>query len=185
VVAEVQDSWRNSPARRADTYPQSDHITWIFPGNESSGGHDLPVEWFDGDKYPPAEAQEISKALGFDSYPAEASLVIGSEGALLLPHQSGPQLYPKEKFKSLPRPQLKGPSHYHRFVNACLGGEATNSPFEKTGPMAEAIVLGTLAIRVPGTVLEWNASACRISNSPEAERLLRRTYRKGWEVALG
>ncbi|HEY2081653.1 MAG TPA: Gfo/Idh/MocA family oxidoreductase [Verrucomicrobiae bacterium] len=184
VVAEVQDSWRNSPARRGDTWPQTDHITWIFPGNESSGGKDLTVEWFDGEKFPPADAQAIAKALGFDEYPAEASLVIGTEGALLLPHQSAPQLYPKEKFKSVVRPQLKGPSHYHRFVNACLGGDATNSPFEKTGPMSEAIILGTVAIRVPGTVLEWDAARARITNSAEADRLLRRTYRKGWEVAL-
>ena len=34
VVAEVQDSWRNSPERRHDTWPQSDHITWMFSGSD-------------------------------------------------------------------------------------------------------------------------------------------------------
>ena len=33
VVAEVQQSWKESPERRADTWPQGDHITWVFPGN--------------------------------------------------------------------------------------------------------------------------------------------------------
>jgi predicted dehydrogenase len=183
VGAEVQESWRNSPARRADTWPQSNHITWIFPGNERTAG-DITVEWFDGEFFPPAEVQTIAKAGGFDEYPAEASMVLGTEGALLLPHQAAPRLLPKEKFAAVVRPELKGPSHYHRFVNACLGGAPTNSPFENTGPMSEAIILGTVAIRVPGTVLEWDAARGRITNNPEAERLLRRTYRKGWEVRL-
>ena len=160
VGAEVQESWRNSPARRADTWPQSNHITWIFPGNERTAG-DITVEWFDGEFFPPAEVQTIAKAGGFDEYPAEASMVLGTEGALLLPHQAAPRLLPKEKFAAVVRPELKGPSHYHRFVNACLGGAPTNSPFENTGPMSEAIILGTVAIRVPGTVLEWDAARGR------------------------
>jgi hypothetical protein len=49
--------------------------------------------------------------------------------------------------------------------------------------MAEAILLGTVAIRVPGQLLKWNASAMKIANDPKAERLLHRTYRKGWQVA--
>jgi hypothetical protein len=48
--------------------------------------------------------------------------------------------------------------------------------------MAEAILLGTVAIRVPGTTLHWDSAAMNISNSPEAQKLLRRTYRAGWEV---
>ena len=84
----------------------------------------------------------------------------------------------------MPRPKLKGPSHYHRFVNACLGGDPTNSPFLHTGPMAEAIILGTVAIRFPEQVLAWDAERLRLPNHPEADGLLRRTYRKGWEVNL-
>jgi tRNA A37 threonylcarbamoyladenosine synthetase subunit TsaC/SUA5/YrdC len=55
----------------------------------------------------------------------------------------------------------------------------------QTGPMAETIILGTVAIRVPGQVLQWDAKRLRIPNHPEAQRLLRRTYRTGWEVRLG
>ena len=185
AVAEVQQSWIDSPTRRADTWPQMNHITWVFPGNEKSGGKNFTVEWFDGDKYPPADVQKIALSdPKVPEYPAEASMVIGSEGALLLPHQQMPILLPREKFKDVPRTIEKGPSHYHRFVNACLGGEPTASHFMQTGPMSEAIILGTVAIRLPGQVLEWDSKRMRILNHPEAERLLRRTYRKGWEVEL-
>ena len=185
VVAEVQESWRNSPERRADTWPQSNHITWTFPGSEITAGNELPIEWFDGDKFPPPEVQKIALADSrVPEYPAEAAMVIGTDGAMLLPHQSMPILLPREKFQDAPRSIEKGPTHYHRFVNACLGGEPTASHFLQTGPMAEAIILGTVAIRVPGQSLEWDAQHLRIPNHPEAERLLRRHYRAGWEVTL-
>jgi hypothetical protein len=185
VVAEVQPSWKDSPERRADTWPQTNHITWTFPPGDSIDGPVLPVEWFDGEIFPPKEVQKIALSdPKVGEYPAEAAMVIGTEGAMLLPHQSMPVLLPREKFKDMPRPSLKGPSHYHRFVDACLGGEPTQSHFLQTGPMAEAIILGTVAIRVPGQVLEWDAKHLRIPNNPEADRLLRRTYRKGWEVNL-
>jgi hypothetical protein len=57
----------------------------------------------------------------------------------------------------------------------------TESHFVQTGPMAEAILLGTVAIRVPGTVLKWDATFLR-TNSSAANKLLRRSYRKGWQT---
>lgn len=182
VVAEVQDSWKNSPGRRADTWPQSNHITWVFPGNEKSDGKDFAVEWFDGDMYPPEDAQAFARDAGFQKYPGEAAMVIGAEGALLLPHSSGTILLPKDKYKEHQRPALQGRNHYHHFIDACLGGEMTESPFVRSGPMAEAIILGTVAIRVPGTVLKWDAARMQVTNSSEATKLLKRTYRKGWEI---
>ena len=183
VTAEVQESWKNDRARRADVWPQSDHITWVFPGNKYTGGKAFTMEWFDGLIYPPADVQALAKEAGFDEYPAESAMVIGTEGAMLLPHTSGPVLLPKGKFEGRPKPKLAPRNHYHHFLDACLGGEMCESNFTQTGPMAEAIILGTVAIRVPDTVLKWDAARLRITNSGEADRLLRRTYRKGWEVA--
>jgi len=182
VKAEVQESWKNDRARRADVWPQSDHITWTFAGNEKSGGKPFTMEWFDGLIFPPEDAQALSREAGFSEYPAESSLVIGSEGAMLLPHQAGPVLIPKAKFASVEKPKVPRRNHYHHFLDAILGGEMCESHFVQTGPMAEAIILGTVAIRVPDTVLEWDAARLRIPNSAEATRFLRRSYRAGWEV---
>jgi len=145
----------------------------------------LPVEWFDGEKYPPQEVQQIALAdKNVPDYPAESAMLIGTEGALLLPHQLSPILLPRDKFKNVERPDMRGPSHYHRFVNACLGGEPTESHFMQTGPMAEAIILGTVAIRMPDQVLQWDSANLRITNNAEANRLLRRSYRQGWDIKL-
>lgn len=182
VVAEVQESWKNSPARRADTWPQSDHITWMFPGSDKTEGRELKVEWFDGLMYPPDDVQAIAKDAGFKEYPPESSMVIGTEGAILLPHTSGAILLPKEKFNGYKRPVLQGRNHYHHFLDACMGGEMAESHFGQTGPMAEAIILGTVAVRTPGVVLNWDSARMKVTNASDAQKLLKRSYRKGWEV---
>jgi len=90
---------------------------------------------------------------------------------------------PEAKFKDYPRPKLPNRNHYHHFVDACLGGEMTESHFAQTGPMTEAILLGTVAIRVPGQKLEWAPANLKIPNQSDAEKHLRRPYRKGWDAA--
>jgi predicted dehydrogenase len=180
VVAEVQASWKESAARRADTWPQGDHLTWTFPGTEFVDGPTLTLEWFDGEYYPP---KDIRALYSLEDYPPESALLVGTEGALLNPLGATPLLLPEAKFKNYPRPKLENRNHYHHFVDACLGGPMCESHFGQTGPMAEAIILGTVAIRVPDQELAWDSARQRIANHREAERLLRRKYRHGWEVA--
>ena len=179
VIAEVQESWKESPGRRADTWPQGDHITWMFPGNEYTESDLLPLEWFDGEFYPPQEIRGLYTA---DEYPAESAMLIGTEGALLNPHQGMPVLLPEEKFRDYKLPEFENGNHYASFVVACLGGPGTESHFALTGPMTEAILLGTVAIRIPDTLLEWDAGKMEFSNNADAGKFLRRKYRKGWSA---
>jgi hypothetical protein len=73
-------------------------------------------------------------------------------------------------------------NHYHLFADACLGGPKTESHFAQTGPMTESIILGTVAIRLPGQKLEWNHRRMKVTNLADANRLLRRKYREGWHA---
>ena len=177
VVAEVQQSWQDSPSRRGDTWPQGDHITWTFPGNDYTESSSLTVEWFDGEFYPP---EEIRALYSVEKYPAESAMLIGTKGNLLIPHTQMPILLPETNYKDYKTPTLPKRNHYHHFADACLGGEKTESHFAQTGPMTEAILLGTVAIRVPGVILEWEAKNMKFPNHAEAERFLKRKYRKGW-----
>ena len=179
VIAEVQESWKNSPERRADTWPQGDHITWVFPGNELTESNEWTLEWFDGEFYPPDDIRKLHSA-DFSKYPPESAMIIGTEGALLTAHN--PILLPEEKFRNYPRPKLENRNHYHHFADACLGEAKNESHFAQTGPMTEAILLGTVAIRAPGVKLDWDAKRMKFPNHSDAERFLRRKYREGWEV---
>ncbi|MCC6354577.1 MAG: Gfo/Idh/MocA family oxidoreductase [Verrucomicrobiae bacterium] len=180
VAAEVQESWRNDPARFGQTWPQSIHITWEFPGNAGTDG-DFKVEWFDGLYFPPKEIQAMYPFEGA-TYPGEAAMFVGTDGALLLPLGSGPILLPREKFAGLPKPEVEPRNHYHHFVDSCFGRSEAGSNFGVTGPMSEAVLLGTVAVRMPGRSLEWDSRKMRFPNCREADRLLRRTYREGWAV---
>ena len=177
VIARVQESWQASPERRADTWPQANHITWIFPGNPLTGGEDLTVEWFDGEFWAP---EEIRARYSVTDYPPESAMVIGTEGALLNPLGRSPLLLPEDKFAQVARPKFEERNHYHHFVDACLGGPLCESHFGQSGPMTEAILLGTVAVRTPGTTLTWEPGPMR--TQPDVQPLLRRQYRAGWEI---
>jgi predicted dehydrogenase len=183
IQARVNKGWLDSPEIRAQLWPRANHITWVLPGNEFTlGGQPLTVEWFDGVEPDFHIPEEVRKLYPGERFPEEAALFIGENGALLLPHTSGPQLLPREKFAALPRPQVKGENHYHNFLNSILDNTPCESPFDISGPMSEAVILGTVAARTPGIKLEWDSQAMKITNSPSADSLLRRSYRDGWKI---
>ena len=182
VKAKVSEEWKNSPERRAQVWSNGNHITWTFKGIPASGGKNFTMEWFDGEFLPSEDAQEYAKMAGFEKFPEEGLIVFGTEGAMLLPHTGGAHLLPKNKFESVERPKMDGRNHYHHFLEAARGEAENESFFQRTGPMTETILLGTVAIRTPDTELKWDPKAMKITNSLEATKLLSRTYRKGWEA---
>jgi len=55
------------------------------------------------------------------------------------------------------------------------------SNFDYAGPLAESILLGNVAA-LAGQKLEWDGPAMKVTNMPEANKLLSRTYREGWSL---
>ena len=64
-------------------------------------------------------------------------------------------------------------------INACKGGPKAMSNFDYSGPMAETVLLGNVALRSGGAI-EWDAKALKVKNVPEADRFVRKQYRAGW-----
>jgi hypothetical protein len=86
-----------------------------------------------------------------------------------------------EKEDKLPKPEGRLSSHYHNFLNACQGIEPANSPFEISAPLAELLCLGCIGQRFGGT-LKYDAEAMKITNNPEADKMLRGpAVREGWD----
>jgi predicted dehydrogenase len=175
VVAEVDEAWKNSPARRADTWSRGNHITWEFSGNERTEGN-ITLEWFDGDQLYPSKADtkvytDPATGYGETKYPEEAAMLIGTEGTLVIPHgRTYALLHPKSKFAQIPKPKFEPRNHYHHFLDAILGTAKNESHFQQTGPMSEA-----------GTKFTWDHASMK-TNLPAADQLLRRNYRDGWKV---
>ena len=89
----------------------------------------------------------------------------------------------RSKFKDYTQPKPGGEDHYLQFVEACRGNGKTSAPFEYSGPLTESVLLGCLATRFPQTTLEWDADNLKVTSVAEANRFVRRDYRKGWEAA--
>jgi hypothetical protein len=53
--------------------------------------------------------------------------------------------------------------------------------FSYAGPLTEAVLLGNVAFRL-GRRIEWDAASLRAPGCPEADALVRREYRPGWEL---
>ena len=119
---------------------------------------------------------------GSRKLPGQGSLFIGTKGLMLLPHVGMPVLLPEDQFSGYPMPTLDVVMHYNLFVDAVLGNGKTNAGFDYSGPLTEAVLLGPLATRFPQTTLAWNSRKLKFTNSPEANRYVRTSYRAGWQV---
>lgn len=49
-------------------------------------------------------------------------------------------------------------------------------------PISDAFNLAAVSLRLGGERLLWDAAAAKVTNRPEANALLTREYRKGWEL---
>jgi len=73
------------------------------------------------------------------------------------------------------------PSELDQWIRACKGGQASDASFEKIYPFAQAICMGGIAMRVNKKLI-WDAGKMQFTNSAEANQLMQRKYRKGWEL---
>jgi predicted dehydrogenase len=71
-------------------------------------------------------------------------------------------------------------SHYFDWIRAAKGGEAACSNFSISGPFAQWILLGTIAMRFEGKLL-WDANKKEFANNHEANHYLKPNFRKGWK----
>lgn len=67
------------------------------------------------------------------------------------------------------------------WTNACKTDLKTSCNFDYSGVMIEQLLLGSVAFDV-GKKLKYDAQKMEVTNSPEADRLLRKEYRKGWAL---
>ena len=179
IRAEVEPAWWNTLARREETWPTWQILHYTFAGNDLTADKTIEFTWSDGGKYPPDAVRE---KIDNEEFPSQGSLLVGEAGSLLLPHVNDPQLFPKAQFKYYPLPKLEPRNHYHHWIDACLGKATTAAGFNYSGPLTETVLLGTVALLCAGKELAWDAGRLEITNLPEANRYLRRTYREGWGV---
>ncbi|MGO8696976.1 MAG: Gfo/Idh/MocA family protein [Limisphaerales bacterium] len=167
------------PAPKGGNWAIDSIVHYVFLGTPYTADKTINITWYDGDERPPKEAQALLEG---DKLPGQGSLFIGTKGAMLLPHIEFAQLYPDKDFAGYQRPHVQEQDHWLQFVDACLGQGKTSAGFDYSGPLTEAVLLGSIACRFPRKTLGWDAEALKFGDSADANHYLRRTYRDGWSV---
>ena len=172
----------SGPVPNKDNWAINAVVEYTFKGTKYTAGETVKVTWTDGDARPPVEVMALVGDVA--KFPGQGTIYLGTEGVLLAPHGSTPLLYPREKFASFGAyPKLEPRDHWADFIDCCLkGGQKPSANFDYAGPLTEAVLLGCLASAFPNETLQWDAPALKIPNSDAADKMVRRDYRKGWEI---
>ena len=166
-----------------EQFPVASIVNFRFPARE-----DLPpveLTWYDGLRPPSPEDLEPGRQLGASE---GGSLFVGARGKLMAGvYGESPRIIPESRMQAVGRPPKTLPrvkSHYDDFVGACKRGKPdTGAPFGYSALLTEVILLGNIAKRFPGTLLEWDPAALRFRNHDDASRLVRTAYRDGWSLS--
>jgi predicted dehydrogenase len=173
-----------------DSWPLDGLVRHRMKGNELTDG-DFDFTWYDGAQRVPAEVlallgPEERNAEGkvIEKAPSTGTLVVGTTGVLVIPHGGLPTVYRDGRKSDEPIEPVEAQHHHGNFA-AAIRGEISGKPltnFDYSGPMTEAVLLGTVAMRLPGETLAWDDKAGRFTNSDAANAMIHEKYREGWEV---
>jgi predicted dehydrogenase len=165
-----------------DTLPVASCVHYQFP--RSGDMPPVTLHWYDGGLMPPRpEELEDGRELNRE----DGILFVGDTGKLLVEGWGGnsPRLIPEQRMREYQRPPKTLPrsiGHHKEWLEACRKGTPTRSSFDFAGPLTEAVLLGTVCVRMGGGKLVWDSENLKIANVPKANQYLHYEYRKGWTL---
>ncbi|MCX6899399.1 MAG: Gfo/Idh/MocA family oxidoreductase [Verrucomicrobia bacterium] len=171
------------PARSADIQKHNPHVAGL--SGVSAGAVEMPplkLVWYDGGLRP-ARFDGVPDGIEMGT---NGRLLIGDDGVML-----GSYIYPESRrhdFHKTPQsiPRVKG--HAADWIQACKTGKQSGANFDWAGPLAEAVLLGNVPLRVQLRKeltlhrLQWDSANLRFTNMEEANQFIRREYRAGWSL---
>jgi predicted dehydrogenase len=186
--------------------PHRSTVTYQFP--TSIFNAPIKFAWYDGvvakdGKYlhqPPEELWKGDFPTADHVFRRFDLVVVGEKGRMFFGRTRQDWVYKPETLvqgftepaRTVPRVPMKTPptkaggedtgGPYAEWIDAIRTGTPALSNFAQSGPFSETVLLGNVALRL-GRRIEWDAKNLRVTNAPEAAPLVRRAYRKGWELA--
>jgi predicted dehydrogenase len=111
----------------------------------------------------------------------------GTKGMLILGKGSGWQMFgPKNKLMEEMKGRFDLPAHHQNFLDCVRSGKMPNGDIAEGHLSAALAHLGNIAIRT-GRMFHFDPEKELVTDSPEANKLVRRTYREGghWAIPKG
>jgi len=156
----------------------------------------LDIFWYDGGIKPPVPEELMAEN---KELPEEGMLFIGDKGKILGGFRGeNSELIPKAAMHSyraamqLPEPSPRQPGGERQgsgragrdaaWIKSFKGGPASYGDFLLARPICDAINLAAISLRLDGRRLLFDSASSKITNLPDANKLLTREYRAGWEI---
>ncbi|HWD20163.1 MAG TPA: Gfo/Idh/MocA family oxidoreductase [Verrucomicrobiae bacterium] len=166
-----------------DSVTAAGHVHYQFPAR----GEMPPVKlhWYDGGLLP-ERPDELPEGQELDA--EDGVIFVGDRGKMLVTGWGGQgvHLSPAALDKSYQRPAptlaRSKNGHYQEWIAACKTGSETRSNFAFSGPLTEAVQLGTVCLRNGGSQLLWDSENMKFTNDRDANQYLHYEYRKGWSL---
>lgn len=144
----------------------------------------ITVSWYQGGAMPKApsgwvDLNKVGHGAMFKG--TKGFIVCDFNGRMLIPYSdSADMTYYKRRTAEELIPDMKG--FQEEWINAAKGDPAkTTCNFDYSGLMLEQMMLGMAAYRA-GKKLEYNGEKGVVTNDPDANQYLKRTYREGWTL---
>ena len=185
-----------------DVCPPSSSVHLKFPSNDKKV-KEISLSWYDGGILP-----KVPEGCDYEKVFADKNggiMFVGTKGVLAAElFGNNPKLFPEAKFSNFKMPEPIRPlvendtaGHQQQWVKACKQGFGTytSSSFDQSGPLAETVVMGNLAVRsylhreartgggfnfTGRKRLLWDGANMKITNFDVANQFVRRQYREGW-----
>ncbi|MDF1753390.1 MAG: Gfo/Idh/MocA family oxidoreductase [Verrucomicrobiales bacterium] len=167
-----------------NSWPIDSKIHYRMAGNDQTDG-DFDFFWYDGSQSFP---EEIQKLLGGDpkNLPRSGSVVVGTEGVLVLYHSFTelPKLYRSGVEVEIESEPVEATAHHLNWSEGIRNddSEYPTCKWSYAGPMTEAVLLGTIASRLPGETLKWDSENLKFPGGTTANQYIKEDYRSGWEI---
>ncbi len=175
------------------TCPSYAHVTIEFP--KRAALVPVTVHWYEGKKdgkkmLPPEKLVEQATALSKGKLVDSGSIIVGSKGIAYSPDDYGANVYFSTgkktdggtKPETMPANNGGDLGQKKEWVEAIRAGkpELALSNFDYAGLLTAAFLLGNVSIRT-GKPFNFDGEKCA-ADIKEAAPLIRRTYRKGWDL---
>ena len=187
-----------------DSCPPASKVHFEFPGRD--GMPPVELVWYDGGIMPRRPDELGPNETMGDS--DGGNLFEGTRGKIVCGvYGKNPKLLPYKAMEYFKQPEQTIPrveeGHVADWIKSSKEGTTTSSNFDYAGPLTETVLMGNLAIRsynykvlkpgktptswdpwdYPGRIkLNWDGQNMKITNFDEANRFVKREYRKGWKL---
>lgn len=167
------------------SFPTACTVRMRFAAKGERGA--LDIFWYDGGILPRTPEELLAEGKALEE---EGMMFVGDQGKIMAGFRGEePDLIPESAMRAYQDPKAtaepEAPRRGERnaaWIDAFRGGPATYGDFTLAGPISDAMNLAAISLRLGGKRLQWDAASATITNLPEANQFLTRTYRPGWKL---